>query len=206
PVALIGIFQDITSQYAMEQALRHAADTDELTGLASRGRCNQVIDDSIAVRRERDEPLALLLIDLDHFKSVNDRFGHPAGDDLLQLITSRLRQSYLGGSFAARIGGDEFILLVTCSKLLADLPGLLQQLLSDLRHSVRDGGGIVDISATIGVAWLDRDNDDRLSLMRRADAALYEGKRARRGSAVIAGDDEHIVTSGPCSPALRLVN
>ncbi|MDR6512221.1 diguanylate cyclase (GGDEF)-like protein/PAS domain S-box-containing protein [Novosphingobium capsulatum] len=187
PVALIGVFQDITERHKMEEALRHAAHTDDLTRIASRGRCNQVIDDSIKTTAAAGQRCALLLIDLDHFKAVNDRLGHQAGDDVLRVIASRLQAPYLAGSFAARLGGDEFVLLITDQALLRDLRGLLRRLLLDLRYSIRADKQTFRVSATIGAAWLDAQTASRSDLLRNADAALYAAKRRERGTAVIAG-------------------
>ena len=151
PVALIGVFQDITNRHMMEEALRQTAYTDDLTRIASRGGFNRYIDEQIDAAREGGTPLALLLIDLDHFKSVNDQCGHAVGDDLLRLMASRLQASYLAGSFAARLGGDEFVLLITCPQALSDLQGLLRRLLAELRHSVSGNRSLIHVSATIGV-------------------------------------------------------
>ncbi|WP_206238277.1 sensor domain-containing diguanylate cyclase [Novosphingobium terrae] len=187
PSALIGVFQDITERYQMEQALRRTANTDALTGLASRGHFNHHLDERLAQITDRDAPMALLLIDLDNFKAVNDRCGHPAGDDLLRLMASRLQASYLEGSFAARLGGDEFVLMVSDRLLLADLPGLMQRLLQDLRHTVSNAIESVHVSATIGACWLEAGDENRSDLLHRADAALYEAKRVQRGTAKIDG-------------------
>ncbi len=192
PVALIGVFQDVTERYQMEQALRRTANTDALTGLASRGHFNHHLDEKL-LRASQDEragdqdPMALLLIDLDNFKAVNDRCGHPAGDDLLRLMASRLQASYLEGSFAARLGGDEFVLMVSDRTLLADLPGLMQRLLQDLRHTVSNAVESVHVSATIGACWLETGDENRSDLLHRADTALYEAKRVQRGTAKIDG-------------------
>jgi len=187
PVALIGVFQDITERYQMEQALRRTANTDALTGLANRGHFNHHLDERLAQTTGHDDPMALLLIDLDNFKAVNDRFGHPAGDDLLRLMASRLQASYLEGSFAARLGGDEFVLMVSDRPLLADLPRVMQRLLQDLRHTVSNAVESVHVSATIGACWLDAEDESRSDLLHRADAALYEAKRVQRGTGKIDG-------------------
>ena len=189
PQAVMGVFQDITERHRMEQALRQTVATDELTRVASRGRFNEMCDELIERARDAGAPLALLLIDLDHFKSVNDLCGHSAGDDLLRLMASRLQAAWLGNSFAARLGGDEFVLLVSDPELLADLPRLLGRLLGELRHTVSCGGNVLHASATIGAGRLDPAAASRSELLHRADAALYRAKRSRRGSAAIDGHD-----------------
>ena len=192
PVALVGVFQDITSRHAMEQALRHTAITDELTGLATRGRLNEYLEEALDSTKRCDTPLALLLIDLDHFKDVNDRCGHLAGDDMLRLMAAHLRADYLEGSFAARLGGDEFVLVIRSAAVLADLPGLLRRLLGDMRHSANEDGATAFVSATIGACRYGDGVECVSDLLRRADAALYDAKRAQRGSASIAGEGDLI--------------
>jgi diguanylate cyclase (GGDEF)-like protein len=196
PVALVGVFQDISERYQMEQALRGAAETDALTGLASRGHFNACLEARVA----SGEPLALLLIDLDHFKAVNDRCGHLAGDDLLCAMATRLRAPWLAGSFAARLGGDEFVLIVTDRHLLADLPGVIRRLLTDLRDRVDRAPELVQVSATIGGCWRNRAAATAHDLLQHADAALYEAKRFRRGTAKIFGQHDLILADGTRFP------
>ncbi len=205
PVAVIGVFQDITSRYAMEQALRITANIDDLTQLANRAWCNEVIDEQLAAARAREAPLALLLIDLDHFKSVNDRCGHLAGDALLQRVAARLSDPCLDGSFAARIGGDEFVLVVTAPHLLADLPATVARLLAALHEKVDLGGVCVEVSGTIGVAMFEADVIGRSDLLHRADIALYEAKRARRGAAKLYGE-ARLITPTDAVRGLRAVS
>lgn len=171
----------------MEEALRQAAHTDDLTRIASRGRFNEFIDDKIKAAAGDGERCVLLLIDLDHFKAVNDRFGHHAGDEVLRVMASRLKADYLSNSFAARLGGDEFVLLISDQAILTDLSALLRRLLGDLHHSVSANGLTLTVSATIGACWLDGQISNRGELLRNADAALYEAKRMQRGAAMISG-------------------
>jgi diguanylate cyclase (GGDEF)-like protein/PAS domain S-box-containing protein len=188
PVAVIGVMQDITGRYRMEQQLRHLASRDELTGLANRASFNEVVDQAIETARRDASGLALALIDLDHFKAVNDTQGHLAGDDVLRAMGARLGAEYLEGAFAARLGGDEFVLLVS-GKLVEDLDGLLDRLSRDLRRLASFDNGALTVSATIGAAWFGADVRDRSDLLQRADLALYDAKRAQRGSVRIYGTD-----------------
>jgi len=202
PVAIIGAFQDITEQHLMAQQLRQTAYTDEVTGLARRVFFDARIEQEIAMARHRASALALLCIDLDKFKQVNDRFGHAAGDQLLRDMAHKLRAPYLEGSLAARLGGDEFAILISCPRQLADLRGLLATLLLDLRHTVGKLAHKIDVTATIGACLLDDNIYDQAAFMKKADAALYEAKRRKRGAAIIACDRRLIDPSGP---DLRLV-
>jgi diguanylate cyclase (GGDEF)-like protein len=137
--------------------------------------------------------MALLLIDLDYFKEVNDQCGHQAGDDLLRLFASRLQAPYLAHSFVARLGGDEFVLLITEPDILRRLPETLSQLLSDLQQDVQAPNITIHVSATIGACRLDHDIPDRGEFLSRADMALYRAKANRRGSACIFGCGEIIL-------------
>lgn len=205
PVALIGVFQDVTDRFMMEEALRHAAHTDDLTRIASRGRFNEFVDDKIKAVVAAGERCALLLIDLDHFKAVNDRFGHHAGDEVLRVLAARLRADYLSNCFAARLGGDEFVLLISDQAILKNLSSLLRRLLYELQYAVSADGSTLNVSATIGACWLGGQVNDRGLLLRNADAALYEAKRIQRGSAMIAGRNELIFPGQAASAPLRIV-
>lgn len=205
PVALIGVFQDITTRFTMEEALRQTAHTDDLTRIASRGRFNEFVDDKIRATVANGERCALLLIDLDHFKAVNDRFGHHAGDEVLRVMAARLKADYLSNCFAARLGGDEFVLLISNQAILKDLSRLLRRLLCDLQYSVSANGLTLHVSATIGACWLGGQVNDRGQLLRDADAALYEAKRIQRGSAMIAGTTKLILPGQVETGPLRLV-
>ncbi len=182
PVAVIGVMQDITVWYRMEQQLRHTARRDDLTGLANRAYFNEMIDEALVTARCQGTPLALALIDLDHFKAVNDTQGHLVGDAVLRTVSARLGADYLAGTFAARLGGDEFVLLIPHEAAVEDVSGLLARLSDDLRRVACFDDGALVVSATIGAAWLNSDVHDRSDLLHRADLALYEAKRTRRGS------------------------
>lgn len=183
-VALIGVFQDITRQFRMEQSLRQSANRDSLTAIANRAGFDAALDEAIAVATARDLPLALLLIDLDGFKQVNDLHGHIAGDELLQGVAHRLEMPYLKHCFAARLGGDEFALIVSRPADCEDLEGLADRLLADLRRPFDVGSGHVSVAGTIGICRFDP-NTSRRELVHRADLALYEAKRAGKGIARI---------------------
>jgi len=187
-IAVIGVFQDITERYNLETRLRTAAHVDELTGLPNRARLNQFLDSAIDSACSAGRPLALLLIDLDHFKAVNDEFGHEAGDRVLIDAAAQLVGPPFGGQFAARLGGDEFVMVIEKEALLQDLDETLALLLEKLKSEVGEGENRLQVSATIGAAWLSKDNGERSALLRCADHALYQAKRAERGTAAICSD------------------
>ncbi len=181
--SIIGVFQDVTAQHGLEQSLRRVASTDDLTQIPNRAACNRALDEAMHRARASGSPLALLLIDLDGFKSVNDRCGHLAGDDLLRSVGARLKAPYLADCFVARLGGDEFVVVATTPEDCRNLDALVRQLLADLRHTVTEGEQTIAVSGTVGIAWLDDSVADRSELMRRADTALYEAKAGGRGAA-----------------------
>lgn len=187
PVALIGVFQDVTEHHAREQSLRRSADTDSLTGLPNRGAFEVRLDAAIERAVARREPLALLLLDLDGFKAVNDSFGHDAGDEVLRTVAARLRGTPFQHSFAARLGGDEFVVVVTRPRDCAELDAFVARGLAALRHAIERGGERRAVSATIGAARLAPGVTAPADLLRRADLALYEAKRAERGTGRIHG-------------------
>jgi diguanylate cyclase (GGDEF)-like protein len=186
--ALIGVIQDITERYKFERRLHEVAHTDELTGLASRRAFNERLDAAIAQNDADGTPVAVAILDLDHFKEVNDRLGHAAGDEVLRLTAAKLRTiSYLGDHFAARLGGDEFVLLLRGPYARERLAPGVERLLDELRHDVPVDGGSIAVSTTVGVGIVDSATDGRSALLKAADQALYRAKRLRRGTAAISG-------------------
>jgi len=183
PVALIGLLQNITEQHHMEQKLQHLARTDDLTQLPNRAEFNRALDTRLREAQATGAEVAVLLIDLDGFKGVNDALGHAAGDEVLRRVADRLRADYLKACFPARLGGDEFAVFVSLPGGRAALEPLVQRLLRNL-HIVVDGPGqIASVTGTIGVAWSGVVGQSRPDLLRNADAALYEAKRACKGTA-----------------------
>jgi diguanylate cyclase (GGDEF)-like protein len=184
PVALIGLIQDVTDRYCMEQQLLHHARTDDLTQLPNRAEFHRVLDEAIQKAETADSELAVLLIDLDGFKSVNDALGHAMGDEVLRRVAERLQAPYLEACFPARLGGDEFALMVPPAVGRAVLNSLVERLLRNLHIVVECPGQIASVTGTIGIAWSSTAGHDRDALLRQADAALYAAKRSRKGTAL----------------------
>lgn len=183
PVALIGVFQDVTRRYEMEQSLRRLANTDELTGLTNRAGFNRALSGGMAAARKDGTSLALLLIDLDGFKAVNDRCGHLKGDQVLQMIATTMHAPYLADHTCARLGGDEFAVL-TSGLNEQQVGTLASRLDEDLRHVIETGDATsLHVSGTIGISWLEDGLTER-DLLRRADLALYHGKNTCRGKVI----------------------
>ncbi|CAO4178475.1 diguanylate cyclase domain-containing protein [Methylorubrum populi] len=183
PVALIGLIQDITERHDLEQQLRHQALTDDLTQLANRAEFHRVLDARLREARLVDGEVAVLLIDLDGFKGVNDVLGHAAGDAVLRRVADRLRASCTDGCVPARLGGDEFAVVMSADVDRVGLDRKVRRLLHDLDIVADSQGQITRVTGTIGVAWSTAAAQDRDVLLRQADAALYAAKRTQKGTA-----------------------
>jgi diguanylate cyclase (GGDEF)-like protein len=180
PVAVVGVFQDITDRYELEMALRRSADTDMLTGLSNRAAFERSLHAAID-RARSGMPLLLAMIDLDGFKEINDTLGHLAGDDVLRGVGKVLRAPWLAGSCAARLGGDEFALVIEDAALAADPADLVRRLEAGLRIPVSaDGLGMIG-AGTVGIAALDPEHATVRDLVHAADRVLYAVKRRRQG-------------------------
>lgn len=181
--AVIGVVQDITDRYRLEEALRRSAEIDDLTRIANRAAFGRTLEARIDAVRADGAPLALLLIDLDGYKAINDTHGHPAGDEVLRQVAERLSATPCLDAFAARLGGDELALIVSNAedcRMLADHVGWL---LREIAQPVTVGGVPIAVSGTIGIAWFEPGIAGVRELVQRADRALYDAKRHRRGIA-----------------------
>jgi diguanylate cyclase (GGDEF)-like protein len=172
-------------------AERHRqAVTDELTGLGNRRRLNTLLDDYFADHADPDTPsrnLAFLFVDLDHFKEINDSFGHSAGDELLRQLGPRLMGSLRSSDVLVRIGGDELgAVLIDTDPVYA--AGLAQRLTALLEQPFVLNGLSVRISASIGIAMAPTDAVDSVGLMRCADVAMYRAKLGQRSYEVYQPD------------------
>lgn len=180
-VGVLGVFSDITDQHILESRLRHSADTDALTGLANRAAFDRRLEEAMASARRSGEPLLLALIDLDGFKAINDTLGHDAGDDVLRMTGLALRQPWLRDCLAARIGGDEFALIITDPALIAAADHVRDRIEDLLHLSVTVDGVTMTSGGSIGIAAFDDTCHSLRDFARRADTMLYAAKRARVG-------------------------
>ncbi|MFD1787764.1 diguanylate cyclase domain-containing protein [Sphingomonas floccifaciens] len=181
-VAVVGVFQDVTARYALEQDLRRSASVDALTNIANRAAFNVELERWVTAARADATPLELLLIDLDLFKQINDVHGHLVGDEVLRAFGRRLRRLHPTDAYAARVGGDEFALLLRGDAAIR-AKELVAKLLADLKMPVHSAAGVIPVSGTIGHAAFDAGEDGLHAFVHRADTALYQAKRTQRGTA-----------------------
>jgi diguanylate cyclase (GGDEF)-like protein len=160
---------------AKEAQAHHLAYHDVLTGLPNRALFNDNAEQAL-IRARHGEPAAILLLDLDRFKNVNDRFGHLAGDALIQEVGRRLARVLDRPDSVARLGGDEFAILLQGEELAEGIEGTLDRILADLHRPYEIFGNQAHVGASIGVALAPEYGTDRTDLMRKADIALYRAK------------------------------
>src|SRR5438067_1795165 len=160
--------------------LEFLAHHDTLTGLPNRAMFADRAREAVAHARRHEKTCAFLFLDLDNFKTVNDTLGHDVGDALLKIISSRLRASVRGDDFIARIGGDEFCVLLQDIADPREAAAVAQKLLHELGKSYRIGEHQVNSGASIGIACVPQDGDDVATLLRLADLAMYRAKELGR--------------------------
>lgn len=174
----IGIAADVTERKEHEQQLEHIAHYDALTGVPNRVLLADRLAQALA-RTKRDHGLmAVCYIDLDGFKPINDAHGHATGDKVLVEITRRIKESIREDDTVARLGGDEFVVLLLGLQVPEECVGSLQRLLDSINQPIAVGGGMVTLSASIGVSLYPEDNQDSDTLLRHADQAMYVAKQS----------------------------
>lgn len=157
--------------------LERLAKRDPLTGLGNRLLFEEMLEASLARAKRKSGKLAVLFLDLDRFKEINDSLGHPTGDLLLTLIADRIRKVIRSSDFAARIGGDEFTILVDEINDYEDAALVATKLLEAIAPPTAIRGHEINISASIGIALYPENGETPIKLMQKADIALYEAKR-----------------------------
>jgi diguanylate cyclase (GGDEF)-like protein len=174
-------FTDVTAKRRAEAEIRHMAFHDELTGLPNRALLYDHLHMALASAQRRGDHVGLLFLDLDHFKQLNDRYGHAFGDLLLAQVSARLRQSARRGDTVARFGGDEFAVLLPDVESVVQAEAAAQKVLAVLEPSFEINNRTVRIGASIGVAIAPRASRDAVTLVHQADLAMYHVKADGRG-------------------------
>jgi diguanylate cyclase (GGDEF)-like protein/PAS domain S-box-containing protein len=189
----IGTAEDVTERRAWEERITYQAHHDVLTGLINRRRLLEVLQEWLTSRRGRDREFAVLFLDLDGFKEVNDGFGHDAGDRVLVEVARRLQRTAREDDILARVAGDEFVVLLRSVTAPEEAEAAARRHLRTLSEPFPLGRMGVPLSASIGVA-LPASYDTPESLLRAADRVMYDAKAAGRGTYRLAA-------VGPGAPA-----
>lgn len=183
----VWMLQDITDRHAAEEAVRFQALHDTLTGLANRSLLMEQLEREVALGRRHGGSFAVIYLDLDGFKPVNDRLGHAAGDSLLTQVAERLRRCTRESDMICRQGGDEFVVLVPQAGQIPELKTLGAKLLAQLQQPFQLEAGSVEgssvlINASLGIARFPDHGDTADALIQAADAAMYRAKTAGGGT------------------------
>lgn len=171
-----GTVHDITERRLYQAQLEHQANYDPLTGLPNRNLLSDRITQAISRAQRFHQVLAVVFVDLDNFKFINDNLGHDIGDRLLVEIASRIRDCLRTPDTVARYGGDEFVLLLTDNHSINIITTLLERILQVITRPVLLAGREFQTSASLGVALYPQDGGDMASLLRHADIAMYAAK------------------------------
>lgn len=174
----IVIFTDITQQKNAEEELKKLSNYDVLTGLPNRNLLIDRIDHAIKVADRNKDTFALLFVDLDRFKQINDSLGHEAGDELLKAVAERLHNRVRKQDTVARLGGDEFVVLMESFKNITHVGEVAEQISDTIANTVELGEHKVSITPSIGIAFYPGDAGTPEELLRDADIAMYHAKKS----------------------------
>ncbi|HUN53545.1 MAG TPA: EAL domain-containing protein [Smithella sp.] len=176
PNGFKGVIRDITERKLIEQELNHMATHDVLTGLPNRLLFSQLLNHAIQTAQRNKKKLAVLFVDLDRFKIINDSLGHEAGDKLLQEIAQRFKHLLRAADIVGRLGGDEFIILIEEVNELKQVANLAHKILTTTIQPMVLMGDECRVTASIGISIYPSDGQDEQSLMKNADIAMYFAK------------------------------
>lgn len=180
PLRMIGTHADITGRKVMEERMRHMAHYDPLTELPNRALITDRLQQAVIKARRDKAHMAVMFLDLDKFKPVNDNFGHDIGDLLLKQVAQRLLSSVRASDTVARIGGDEFVVLLPSIERELDATVVADKILHALKQPFGVAGHDLSISGSIGIAaYPEHGNDEKLLLI-NADIAMYHAKKDGR--------------------------
>ena len=175
-VGFRGIGRDITERRQMEEEIKHMSTHDSLTGLPNRVMFSQLLNHALASAKRYNRQVAILFIDLDRFKVINDTLGHEAGDQLLKEVARRLTQAVRAVDIAARFGGDEFVILIEELGDLGQVETVAERILSAILEPINLSNEECRVTASIGISVFPKDAQDEQSLMKNADMAMYLAK------------------------------
>ncbi|MBR1328051.1 diguanylate cyclase (GGDEF)-like protein/PAS domain S-box-containing protein [Bradyrhizobium ottawaense] len=180
PQYLVGVIEDVTERITNEARISHLAHHDALTDLPNRSAFNAVLGERLERAQEAATSFAVLSLDLDRFKEVNDVFGHPVGDLLMRAAADRLAEE-ADGAFVARIGGDEFMILMPDDISRDDVLALAERLVETIGQELEVDDYFSHVGLSVGIAFYPDDGVNAATLLANADSALYRAKREGRG-------------------------
>jgi len=188
-IGVLGSYADITVQRKIKEELKkqkdilaHQAHHDALTGLPNRVLFNDRLEQAIEKAKRHESKVALLFIDLDHFKEINDSLGHDTGDKILKETTRRLEKTIRGEDTVARLGGDEFTVIIEDLTQGQDASFLAQKILHALVKPITIEGNVLYVSSSIGISLYPDDGDSSANLLKYADSAMYKAKYEGRNN------------------------
>jgi diguanylate cyclase (GGDEF)-like protein/PAS domain S-box-containing protein len=181
-IGAVIVFHDVTAARAMSLQMTHSAQHDVLTNLPNRLLLNDRITQSIALARRQKRPIALIFLDLDRFKYINDSLGHAVGDALLQSVTVRLLASVRNSDTVSRQGGDEFVVLLPFIASPEDAATSAKKILLTLNAPHSISGQELHIDGSIGISVYPEDGEDAETLIKNADTAMYHAKESGRNN------------------------
>jgi diguanylate cyclase (GGDEF)-like protein/PAS domain S-box-containing protein len=181
-IGAVIVFHDVSAARAMSDKMAHSAEHDVVTNLPNRLLLNDRITQSIALAHRQGRPIAVIFLDLDHFKYINDSLGHAIGDALLQSISKRLLTGVRASDTVSRQGGDEFVILLSEIAFPEDAARSARKLLLSLTAPHSIGGQDLRIDASIGISVYPEDGEDAETLIKNADMAMYHAKERGRNN------------------------
>ena len=173
----ISTSRDITDRIEAEERLHHLAHHDLLTDLPNRTLFLDRLNQSLARARWHGRTVAVLFLDIDHFKKINDSYGHEFGDEVIKIFSHRLKNSLRDRDTVGRLGGDEFVVLLDDVAQKGDIEKLVDKIIESLHFSLKVGDESLCVTTSIGISMFPLDGDDSSVLLRHADKAMYQAKQ-----------------------------
>jgi len=180
PIRYVSVFNDITTRWQKDERIRHLAFHDALTELPNRTLLMERLNQLIAATSRKPNNLALLFLDLDGFKSINDNLGHDIGDEVLVIVAQKIQAQIRASDTVARLGGDEFIVLLSYPIDAEESAHIANRIINTINQPMEFSGLLVDVGVSVGIVMFPDDGHLPVQLMKRADEAMYQAKAAGR--------------------------